>query len=125
MVYEAVAAGLTVLLWDDAAFVGAAVSGKNGFLIKEKGEFVRRLTELVENQLLRYQFAENSLKIAQKFDIQVTTKKLIDYYEYGVEQHAISRGKSRRYKVINSVDEIRSRLRERLREFREKIQEHV
>ena len=83
VVAEAMATGLPLILAPDVAYDDCLVEGENGFYVNNAAEFTRSLKTLVDNPEIKSRFGNKSRLKSQQFDISITTRKLIDYYNYG------------------------------------------
>jgi len=90
---QALASGLAFLVSDIGGFGDIVEQEKNGFRIpleesNSKDLFINRLSEMIGNREKLLFFKENSIKMAEKFDIKEITKK----YDLILNQSASKNG---------------------------------
>ncbi len=84
VVTEAIASGLPVLLANDQAYVDMISNEVNGFSIDSKSDFIEKVLLLSKNKALVSKMGEQSRRMSTDFDINRTTRLLLEYYQHGI-----------------------------------------
>ncbi len=77
---EAMASGLPLICRDDPCLLGVLSDGKNGYIYKNKKEFIEKTLRLVRDDELRKAMSENALMRSKKFSKEEFAKNMIKLY---------------------------------------------
>ena len=79
---EAMASGLPVIATDATGVRDIVANKKNGFLCSyNENEFVKRISQLINNPNLRETFSNGARETAKKYSIEKSTRQLARFYE--------------------------------------------
>jgi len=78
---EAMASGCPVVVRNALGFKDVVRNGYNGFLFKDKDDFVEKIYEVLTKKRLKKRLIKNGYKTAQKFDINNYFRKIEKIYE--------------------------------------------
>jgi glycosyltransferase involved in cell wall biosynthesis len=82
VILEALASSLPIVAVKDNVFDGILEDGKNSYLVKkDRNVYADKVVKLLQDEKLRKEFAEQSLKSAQKFSIEKTAIELETIFE--------------------------------------------
>ena len=78
---EAAAVGMPLVCRDDASHKGVLLHGRNGYRYKNRLEFVMAISRILEDDTLRENMRQTSLRVAEKYSFENFTKRTIELYE--------------------------------------------
>lgn len=78
---EAMAAGIPVLASDVEPYRGTVIDGVNGYLIRRKADWARRLHELAGDPVAREEMGANGLQMAREHTIGANWQRWADVYK--------------------------------------------
>lgn len=84
-VVEALASSLPVIALDDEAFRPVVIDGLCGYLFKDKKEYVKRVTELVEDKQLRIRMGTQGRINVEPFSSRYFAERVLDVYKIALK----------------------------------------
>ncbi len=86
---EAMAAGVPVIGMNATGTKDVVVDGRTGFLCRNNAaDFAEKTKKLIYNDSLRERYSKNAAKEAEKYSIDVCTKKLLKFYSKAIDYYS-------------------------------------
>jgi 1,2-diacylglycerol 3-alpha-glucosyltransferase len=87
IVTEAMAAGLPVVAVNATGSRDVVIDGKTGYLAENNiPDFSNKIEKLIEDGELRKKFSKAALVESEKYDVSVSTKNLLEFYEKTIRE---------------------------------------
>ena len=84
---EAMASGLPLICRNDPCLQGVLTDGVNGFIYNDREEFLSKALSLIEDDALREEMSENSIRISKNFSEQAFSERMLDLYKHLINEH--------------------------------------
>ena len=90
-VIEAMSASLPVVCIDDESFRNTVVSGLNGYLFKDKDEYIKYIEELMDNKKQLQKLGNQARISTDQYSSKYYAERVLDVYKKTIKEHKIKK----------------------------------
>ena len=90
-VIEAMAASIPVVCIDDESFRNTVINGINGYLFKNKKEYIKYIEELIDDNKKLKELGKNARKSTDQYSSKYYAESALEVYNKMLKEHKVKR----------------------------------